>query len=195
LKINEEIIKLAEKNNGILLTKQVTNAGYSRSALKILVDEGILSQVQRGVYITENGYIDDFFLLQQKFKTGIFSHETALYLLGFSDRSPMQITMTFEHGHSTPRIKKAGVKPIMVSTNFTTGQTLLNRNGSNIVVYEIERTLIDLLKPRYNADYEQLIPALKKYANFAKKDINKLFRYAKKFDVETQVRNYMEVLL
>lgn len=130
-----------------------------------------------------------------KFKKGIFSHETALYLLEFSDRAPIQITMTFEHGNSTARIKSEGIRPIMVSNDFLLGETTVVRNDLTIRVYSIERTLVDLLKPRYDADYEQLIPALKQYASYDKKNVNKLFRYAKQFGVEEQMRNYMGVLL
>ena len=39
------------------------------------------------------------------------------------------------------------------------------------------------------------MPTLKRYAIYEKIDINKLFRYAKLFGVEDQMRNYMGVLL
>ncbi|GAA0485821.1 Abortive infection protein AbiEi [Alkalibacterium sp. s-m-22] len=191
----DKLLKLADENNGILLSKQVTEQGFSRSTIKSLVCDGLLEPIQRGIYVTKNGYADDFFLLGQKFKNGIFSHETALYLLGFSDRTPIQITMTFEHGNSTTRIKNEGVRPVMISNDFLLGRTTIVRNGLTIRVYSIERTLVDLLKPRYEADYEQLIPALKQYAAYDKKDVNKLFRYARQFGVEKQIRNYMGVLL
>lgn len=83
----------------------------------------------------------------------------------------------------------------MVSNDFLLGETTVVRNDLTIRVYSIERTLVDLLKPRYDADYEQLIPALKQYASYDKKNVNKLFRYAKQFGVEEQMRNYMGVLL
>jgi len=195
VKQKDEILKLASENKGVVLTKNVTEIGCSRATLAKMVKEGVLTQIQRGVYVTDEGYIDDFFLLQQIFKKGIFSHETALYLLGFSDRVPPQITMTFGFGTSTSRMKNEGIKPIMVSNNFDVGRISLNRNGMEIFVYEIERTLVDLLKPKYSSDFEQLIPALKKYAQYEKRDINKLFRYSKIFGVEHQMRNYMGVLL
>ena len=191
----EELLKMAEENQGVLLSKHATTLGFSRSSIKKLSDSGDITQVQRGIYVTKEGYVDDFFLIEQKFKKGIFSHETALYLLGFSDRAPIKVTMTFEHGRSTTDIKAEGIRPIMVSKHFLTGKSFVVRNGLEIRVYNIERTLVDLLKPRYDTDREQLIPALKRYAAYDKKDVNKLFRYAKQFGVEEQIRNYMGVLL
>ena len=191
----EEALQIASKNNGILLAKQITEAGLPRSVLTDLVNDGMIAPVQRGVYIAEGGYINDFFLLQQRLRKGVFSHETALYLLGFSDRAPIQIVMSFEHGQSTTRIKKEGVRPVMVSNNFNLGILDMDRLGGDIRVYEIERTLVDLLKPKYDADIEQLIPALKKYSKYEKRDINKLYSYAKEFGVEEKIQNYMGVLL
>ena len=191
----EEALQIASKNNGVLLTKQITKAGLPRSVLKDLVNDGLIALVQRGVYIAEGGYVDDFFLLQQRLRKGVFSHETALYLLGFSDRAPIQIVMSFEYGQSTPRIKKEGVRPVMVSNDFDAGIIEINRHGMNVRVYEIERTLVDLIKPKYDVDNEQLIPALKKYAKYDKRNINKLYSYARKFGVEEKIQNYMGVLL
>lgn len=188
------VLRMAADNNGIILTKQLTEAGIYRSVLKNLEDEGKLTKVQHGVYVTEDGYVDDFFLLQHRFPSGIYSHETALYLLGYSDRAPIRITMTFPQGTSSKRIKDEDIRPILISKNLDVGKAALYRNGNEIAVYEIERTLVDLIKPRYEADMEQLIPALKRYAR-NKNDINKLFEYAKLFGVEQKMHDYMGVLL
>lgn len=190
----EMVLRMAADNNGIILTKQLTEVGIYRSVLKDLEDEGKLTKVQHGVYVTEDGYADDFFLLQHRFPSGIYSHETALYLLGYSDRTPIRITMTFPQGTSSKRVKDEDIRPILISKNLDVGKTALYRNGNEIIVYEIERTLVDLIKPRYEADMEQLIPALKRYAR-NKNDINKLFEYAKLFGVEQKMHDYMGVLL
>ena len=191
----EKVLQLAANNDGVLLTKQVTAAGYTRDTLRALIDDGLLLCVQRGVYVTDSGYVDDYFLLQHLFKQGIFSHETALFLLGYSDRVPMNVVMTFRYGTQATRVKDAGVFPVMVSHYFEIGRSMVVRSGQEIWVYDIERTLVDLLKPRYAADYEQLIPAIKKYAGSEERDINKLFRYAKRFGVEDQMRQLIGVLL
>jgi hypothetical protein len=51
------------------------------------------------------------------------------------------------------------------------------------------------LRPRYDADNEQLMPALKRYAKNENRDINKLYRYARLFGVDEKIRNFMGVLL
>lgn len=194
----ETVMNFANQNNGIITTKQVTELGVGRWALQTLQKSEKLYLVQRGVYVTEHGYADDFFLLQDRYPKGIYSHETALYLLGFSDRVPVQMNMTFAQGTSTTRMKKDNILPVMISNKewLSMGSISVQRpGGTRVDVYEIERTLVDLTRPKYDADLEQVIPAYKRYAHSKEKDINKLFRYARIFGVEERVRNYMGVLL
>ncbi|WOY89251.1 type IV toxin-antitoxin system AbiEi family antitoxin domain-containing protein [Ligilactobacillus murinus] len=190
----EKILNIANSNDGVVLTKQVTAAKIPRSTLTDLVNAGLLFPVQRGIYVTENGYIDDFYLLQARYPKGVYSHETALYLQNFSDRAPVVPTMTFKYGTSTTRMK-GEVKPIIVSKDLDLGKIEIMRNGSKITTYNIERTLVDLLKTRYNTDFEQFIPALKKYATSKNKDINRLFRYAQHFGVDIELQKYIGGLL
>ncbi|KDA46685.1 MULTISPECIES: type IV toxin-antitoxin system AbiEi family antitoxin domain-containing protein [Ligilactobacillus] len=190
----EKILNIANSNGGVVLTKQVTAAKIPRSTLTDLVNVGILFPVQRGIYVTENGYIDDFYLLQARYPKGVYSHETALYLQNFSDRAPVVPTMTFKYGTSTTRMK-GEVKPVIVSKDLDLGKIEIMHNGSKITAYNIERTLVDLLKTRYNTDFEQFIPALKKYATSKNKDINKLFRYAQYFGVDIELQKYIGGLL
>ncbi|MGX7130874.1 type IV toxin-antitoxin system AbiEi family antitoxin domain-containing protein [Enterococcus songbeiensis] len=194
----EKVLRFANQNNGIITTKELKKLGVGRWVLQDLERLEKLFPVQRGIYVTKNGYADDFFLLQQRYPKGIFSHETALYLLGYSDRVPIQIVMTFKQGTSTTRMKADNIRPVTISKNeqYEMGIIEAKRPGGTLVkVYEIERVLAELLKPKYDADFEQVIPAFKRYATDKEKDVNKLFRYARMFGVEEKVRNYMGVLL
>ncbi|MFT8704775.1 MAG: hypothetical protein ABF805_05300 [Bifidobacterium sp.] len=190
----EKILAIAHRNNGVLLTSHVSAAHIPRAALIPLVDDGVIRPVQRGIYVTDEGYVDDFYLLQARFPKGIYSHETALYLHGFSDRAPILPIMTFRYGTSTTRMK-GELQPVIVSKDLDRGKIEIERSGSKIIVYDIERSLVDLLKPRYNADFEQFIPAIKRYAASRDKDVNKLFRCARHFGVEIEMQKYIGGLL
>lgn len=190
----DKVLEIAKKNNGILLTSQVTEANIPRETLIRLVRDEIIYPVQRGIYVTEYGYADDFYLLQARFCKGVFSHETALYLQGYSERAPILPIMTFKYGTNTSRMKGV-VKPVIVSSNLDLGKIEIERNGCKLFVYDVERTLVDMLKPKYDIDFEQFIPAIKQYAYSKKKDIHKLFRYAVYFKLEVELLKYMGSLL
>jgi hypothetical protein len=190
----EKVMEIADSHNGVLLTKQVTSAGIPREILIRLVNDGLLFPVQRGIYVTSQGFVDDFYLLQARFPKGIYSHETSLYLQEYSERAPIVPTMTFKYGTSTTRMKNE-LRPVIISKDFELGKINIERNGMTLTAYDIERTLVDMLKPRYDADFEQFIPAIKQYANNPKRDINKLFNYSQHFGVEVEMQKYIGVLL
>ena len=76
----DDIMKMAKENNCVVTTAMVVAAGISRGNIKYLVDKGMLEKSARGVYILPEVWDDELFNLQSRFKKGIFSHETALFL-------------------------------------------------------------------------------------------------------------------
>jgi predicted transcriptional regulator of viral defense system len=192
----DKIIQLANDYGGIITTHQVSVAGISKWSLSKLEKENKLYKVARGVYVTEDGCVDNFYLTQVKFQKGIFSHETALYLHGFSDRIPLTMNMTFQYGTNVSQIKAAGIRPYIVRKHYDAGQTITKtETGHNVKTYSMERTLVDLVNPRYDGDKEQIIPAFQRYSRSKEKNLSTLMDYARLFNVENKIRSYMEVLL
>lgn len=193
----ERIIDLLKSSkNGTITTSEVTKAGIYRGVLKQLVDNGELIRYGRGIYVKNSSWEDDFFLLQNKYKRGIYSHDTALYLLGYSDRTPAKYTMTFPKGYNSPSLKKENVDIVrVVKDNYSFGITeILSPSGNKIKVYDLERTLCDILRGK-GSDVQIVNAAMKKYVSSKNKDINKLMKYADKLSVKPKVLNYINVLI
>ena len=68
-------------------------------------------------------------------------------------------------------------------------------NGNIIKIYDLERTICDIIRDKNHMDKEIYSKALKEYAKNKNKDILKLIKYAQKLNVEDQVVELMEVLL
>ena len=97
----EKIKELLEASeDGIITTAQVVEAGLHRGILQEFVKNGEIYRLGRGLYVLNSAWEDDFYLLQRKYGRGIYSHDTALYLLGYSDRTPEKYTMTFPKGYN-----------------------------------------------------------------------------------------------
>ena len=88
----EELLEASE--DGTITAAQVTEAGLHRSVLQEFVKSGEMYRFGRGLYVRSSAWEDDFYLLQRKYGRGIYSHDTALYLLGYSDRTPAKYTMS-----------------------------------------------------------------------------------------------------
>lgn len=193
----QKILKLLNSSkNGMISTSEVTKAGIHRGVLKDLVDGGELSRFSRGLYVRNNSWEDDLYLIQQKYKRGIYSHDTALYLLGYSDRTPAKYTMTFPKGYNTPSLKDENINIVRaVEDNYNVGIIeILSPSGNKIKVYDLERTLCDILRGK-GSDIQIINSAMKKYASSKQKDINELMKYADKLRVKPKMLRYMEVLL
>ena len=137
------------------------------------------------------------FSLQIRFKKGIYSHETALFLNDLTDRTPIRYTMTFPAGYNTTSVKNANVITYYsIKDRYEIGITTMTTPfGSQVKVYNEERTLCDLLQKRSNTDLQILTQSIKQYMQQTKKDIPLLSEYAKLFKVEKRLRPYLEVLL
>jgi hypothetical protein len=67
--------------------------------------------------------------------------------------------------------------------------------GNNVVLYNIERTICDIVRSRNKIDVQIFNDALRRYAVLKTADFILLGEYAKKFNVEKVLKQYMEVLL
>lgn len=194
---SESIMKMVESNNGTITTAEVTKAGISRGSLKYLVDKGILERSARGVYILTEVWDDEFYNLQIRFKKGIFSGETALFLYELTDRTPKRFQMTFPKSYNTTTLKNENVKYIRVKKElYTLGvTTVLTPSGNPVRAYGIERTLCDILRGHINTDIQVISEAFKRYAKSSTRNIPLLSEYAKKLRVDKKLQSYLEVLI
>jgi predicted transcriptional regulator of viral defense system len=188
---------MAYANNGIVTSAQVTSQGIPREYIRTLVEEGLLERSDRGIYTIPNTLDDELFNLQLRFKRGVFSHGTALFLLDLTDRTPIKYSMTFPLGYNTSSLNSENVKYYRVEEKFyKIGVITVNSpNGNPVRIYNAERTLCDILKGRSGMDIQIVSDAFKRYTRLDGKDIPLLSEYSKLFHVEKKLRSYLEVLL
>jgi len=194
---NSTIIEsLLQKNNGYLKTADVVSSGVSKSALGEFVKTQNLERVAHGLYISEDAWLDQMYIIQVRYPEAIFSHETALYLHKMAEREPLSLSLTLKHGANTTSLLKEGVKVYKVKEElFEKGKIhILTPMGNPVNVYDIERTVCDLFRYRNKVSIQELQGALKGYVRMKEKNIPLLMRYAKEFKVEKLISQYLEVL-
>lgn len=195
----EKILKIVDKNGGYITTKELVNNNINKKFLTNLVKNEKLIRLSRGYYGLPTYIQDDYYILLSKSQNAVFSMSTALYLHGLSERIPLVYNITLPYGYSGALQKEKNVL-----LNFVKKE-LLNLGvvevespfGMKIKVYDIERTICDIIKHKNKMDAEIFSKALKFYAKRKDKNINinKLMRYAKKMNIEKKVAEYMEVVL
>ena len=95
----ERIRKLLENQHGTLLTSDLAKFNIPRTYLSILERNGEIERVSRGVYRLVASIDDEMFTFQARYKSSIYSHETALYLHDLTDRTPLSYSISVPVGY------------------------------------------------------------------------------------------------
>lgn len=194
----ERIKTLADSGDGFLRTSQVECAGISRPMLKKYVDDGKLLRMRKGIYLLADGTADEYALLQAQSTKAVFSHGTALYLWGMSDRTPHFIDVTIPHGTNMTTVKRNNTQlrcHYVQSEFYTLGiAETTSPQGAEVRLYDRERCVCDLIRNREQTEMQLYSQAIKEYFK-DKPNVRKLLKYGKVFGVEEKIRTYTEVLL
>lgn len=192
-----ELTVIAKEHGGIIETKIAAQHGISKAMLYKLCKEDKIHRIVKGQYILPDDMQDELLSISKRSEKIIFSHETALYLHGISDRTPFEHSITAPSGCIPSAAIKSECKIYYIKPElFDLGKTTLNTpSGSSVPAYDLERTICDVIRSRNKLGTETFLAALKLYASNPKKDLNKLNFYAKKLRVANVLHQYLEVLL
>lgn len=197
MNINVNFLQEIKKNNNVITTSQVLKLGFSKTLLLKYVKAGLLEKSGHGIYTLPDSVVDDMYLLMLHSSKIIFSHESALFLNGLSERTPFKHTVTIPSDSALPKSIKEEcicfyIKPELYSLGMIEKKTTF---GNIVRCYNKERTVCDLLRNRNRSDEETVIAAIKNYAASIDRDLNVLASYAEHLRVSKELKKYMEVLL
>ena len=181
----EQLDQMLTAQEGMLRTSQVVSSGISKPVFYDYVRSRDLDRVAHGIYLSKDSWVDAMYLLHLRFEQAVFSHETALFFHDLTDREPIEYTVTVKTGCNPSKMKAEGIQVFTIKAPF----------GHTVPVYDMERTICDLLRSRSRIEIQTFQGALKAYARRKDKNLRALMQYAGMFKVEKILRQYLEVLL
>lgn len=192
-----DLYEMVSENEGYLLASEAVASGISRQQISLFVKKEKLKKVSQGIYISEDAWVDDLYLLHLRNAKIIFSHESALYLHGLMEREPSGITVTVKFGYNAEHLKKRGVKVVTaLEQYYELGKsTAVTGMGHTVTAYDMERTICDIIRRKEKMDPQVFTTALKEYMTNRDKKLPMLMRYAAFFGIESKMRTYLEVML
>jgi predicted transcriptional regulator of viral defense system len=192
-----KIEDLIKKQKGTVLSSDLDLYKIPRSYLQMMVAEGKLERINRGIYVSADFIEDEMYSMQRKYQKLIYSHETALFLHGLSDRTPFEYSATVPSGYKVVENVADRFKIFYVKRELhELGVVIVeSAHGNPIKVYDIERTICDLIRSRNRIDVQVLNDALKRFAKLKSADFSTLMDYARKLKTESLLKRYIEVLL
>ena len=172
--------------------------GISRYIFEKFVRDNTLERIGRGIYAAKDEWIDELYMIHKKCPSAVFSHDEALYYHGISDREPLVHTLTTYSGYNSHRLTQDGNCKVYTvkSELLDVGKITVKDNCGNIIpMYNLERTICDIVRNRSSVEIQEFSHALRAYVERTDKNLNQLMEYAKLFRVQNVIRKYMEVLI
>lgn len=189
--------EMAMENGGFVSAAEAEARGVRNRELAAAMSRGELVRLERGLYCVPGTWDDEYVVAQHRFGRGVFSHDTALYLLGLSDSAPESLTMSFPRGYNPSSAKRSG----LVTKSSPDGlhklglTELVTPYGNGVRGYDAERTLCDMLRGTSSPDLQLVSPAFRAYLSSGRRNLPRLQSFAEELGVSSKVRRYMEVLL
>lgn len=194
----EHVVKqLLQENDGWLTLKEVRNQGISKYEFYKFAEKSGLQRAGQGIYVSDDVWLDSMYLIHLRSAQAVFSHETALFLHDMTDREPPYYSVTVRTGYNPHRLKEDGIKVYTIKKELHELGLSKTKTpfGHTVPVYDIERTLCDILRSRSGIEIQMFQDALKFYAKRKDKNLRTLIQYADALNVSVILRPYMEVLL
>lgn len=189
--------QLIEENHGYLLTSLAEKSRISRTSVMKYVREHDMEKVAQGIYITDDVWPDELYILQIRNPSVIYSGETALYLHGLIDREYTEICITVPNGYNATRLKAANVQAKYVPKEIHDmgACSVLSSSGNMVRAYNKERCICELIKDRKKYEVQNFQTAVKDYMAGKEKNLSRLMEYAEKLRIRDEVMKYVEVLV
>ena len=189
----DNIIAIANLNNGYLTPKLIKENGIYTSYIHRLLNVGELFRVERGIYITKQGVEDEFYINNIKYTKIVYSGDTAIFLNGLSNKQSLEKEVSIARGMGIPKLDGYTIKQSRKDT-FYLGITMVETPfGNKVRCYDKERCICDLFLRPDNYDYEDRVYAINTYKNVYL-NFDKLYNYARILGVLDKVKSVFEVV-
>lgn len=189
---------LAE-NKKFITTAELKDMGYSYYKIGKLEKDGLLRQINRSTYenLSYKGDENDFFSAEAFVPNGVICLMSAARYYELTNFLPDSIDVAIERKKKVvtlpdwPEIKIFYFNPARMDLGVTEVW-----EGDNVFhIFDIEKTVVDIICYRNKIGIEETSEVLKNYLKRRDRQIDRLYAYAKRLRCEKIVRTYLEVLV
>lgn len=184
---------------GILTMSEAIKVGIHRRELYALRDTGDLEVVSRGLYRLvdmPDPSLPDFIPVAKKIPHGVICLISALAFHEITTQIPHFVYVALPSQAHKPSISHSPMRYFWYNQKLlSTGVQEHSIDGCNVMIFDVEKTLVDCVKFRNKIGMDVVLEALKMYWQSRKTNLEKLFEYAKLFRVEKILKPIMETIV
>ena len=187
------------ENKKFITTAELKNMGYSYYKIGKLEEDGIIRRVNRSTYenLSYIGDENDFFSAEAFVPNGVICLMSAARYYELTNFLPDSVDVAIERKKKVvtlpdwPEIKIFYFDPARMEL----GVTEVCEGGNTFHIFDIEKTVVDIIYYRNKIGIEETSEVLKNYLKRRDRQIDRLYAYAKRLRCEKIVRTYLEVLV
>lgn len=195
----DAIQEFFNKKHGYATLADLKQEHISYASIMHYLKKGLISRVQRGVYHwqSENDF-NEIAAITALFPDGIICMDSALFIYGYTDRTPSEWHIAVDKDSSKMRFKieYPFVKPYFIEPSILSiGVSEQLVNGISAHIYDRERVICDCLRYSNKLDRELFNKAIQAYIADSQKNIGRLTTYAKQLRIYKKVQTLIGVWL
>ena len=188
-----------ETNKKYYTTSELKNMGYSYYKISQMEDNGHLHRINRTTYenLSYKGDENDFINAAAYVPDGVICLMSAARYYELTNILPDVVDIAIDRKKkvstlpSWPEIKIFYFDP----SRMDTGVTEITEGGDSFRIFDIEKTVVDIIYYRNKIGIEETSEVLRNYLKRQDRQIDRLYTYAKMLRCESIVRTYLEVLV
>lgn len=189
---------LAESKK-FITTAELKDMGYSYYKIGKLEKDGLLRRVNRSTYenLSYKGDENDYFSAEAFVPYGVICLMSAARYYELTNFLPDSVDVAVERKKKVvtlpdwPEIKIFYFAPARMDL----GVTEVREDDNVFHIFDIEKTVVDIIYYRNKIGIEETSEVLKNYLKRRDRQIDRLYAYAKRLRCEKIVRTYLEVLV
>ena len=192
-------VGIIDENKKFITTAELKNMGYSYYKIGKLEKDGILSRINRSTYenLTYKGDENDFFSAEAYVPNGVICLMSAARYYELTNFLPDAVDVAIERKKRVNTLPEWPKIKIFYfdSSRMTLGVTDICEGDNCFHIFDIEKTVVDIIYYRNKVGIEETSEVLRNYLKRKDRQIDRLYAYAKLLRCEKVVRTYLEVLV
>ena len=190
---------IISKGRKFIKIAELKDMGYSYYKIGKLEENGTLKRINRSTYenLSYKGEENDFFSAEAYVPDGVICLMSAARYYGLTDFLPDAVDVAIA------RKKKVNTLPDWPEIRIyyfdpgrmDIGVQKIRDEENSFHIFDIEKTVVDVIYYRNKVGIEETSEILKKYLERKDRQIDRLYEYAKKLRCEKTIRTYLEVLI
>ena len=187
------------ENKKFITIAELKDMGYSYYKTGKLEAAGLLRRINRSTYenLSYKGDENDFFSAEAFVRGGVICLMSAARYYELTNFLPDAVDVAIERKRKVVTLPEWPEIKIFYfdSTRMELGVTEIKDGENNFHIFDIEKTVVDIIYYRNKIGIEETSEILKSYLKRKDRQIDRLYAYAKRLRCERIIRTYLEVLV